>query len=369
MVTKKIKSIDLYKGIAIIFVIITHFAQLFNLPHIMDRLSRFGQMGCQIFFALSCFSLCLSYSKNSPKYFDFLKKRFIKIHVGYYIMIIVFLILRLLSIPEEYNTLKEAINLKGILVNMLFLNGLSRDYMINNKIVYGGWFVGTLVFFYLLFPLLYKIFINKKGFIKRKICYFIPILISITLTIGLLILRVINSDMISNNNVFIYNSFINQLSSFCVGFILFDIYSSNSFDKIKYPFVKFIILFILSGILFYKGQIFMISFLPSIFSLSFLYLFCFTYKYIENLTDSNFIYKVLEKFGKNSFEIFLTQSIVIWCIFGYGFIKKISIRFIPNDLIRFFIFLPIIYITTYLFGYILSSIIKGISTLNKRRKI
>ena len=350
-------------------IIFTHFAQLFNLPHIVSRLSEFGQMGCQIFFTLSCFSLCLSYKKNNPTYLDFIKKRFIKIHVGYYIMIIVFTILRLFNIPEYYGSIKSAINLKGILVNMLFLNGLSRDYTINNKIVYGGWFVGTIVILYLLFPLLYRIFINKKGVIRHKICYFIPVLISTVLTIGVLILKMINSDIVTHNSIFMYSSFATQMTSFCVGFILFSLYNNDSFKKIKYPLIKFIILFILSGVLYYKGQILSITFLSCIFSLSFLYLFCFTYNFIENMNEKNIIYKLLEKFVKSSFEIFLTQSIVIWCIFGYGFIKKISIRFIPNDILRFIILLPIIYLTTYLFGYILSNIIKKLSSLNKRREI
>ena len=50
---KKILLVDLFKGVAIINIIIVHSAQIYNLPDFVKSITNFGQMGCQMFFLMS----------------------------------------------------------------------------------------------------------------------------------------------------------------------------------------------------------------------------------------------------------------------------------------------------------------------------
>ena len=47
---QKILLVDLFKGVAIIMIIIVHSAQIYNLPDFVKSITNFGQMGCQMFF-------------------------------------------------------------------------------------------------------------------------------------------------------------------------------------------------------------------------------------------------------------------------------------------------------------------------------
>lgn len=53
--------VDIFKGIAIIMVILVHSAQTFELPKGINYILNFGQMGCQIFFLLSSFTMIYNF--------------------------------------------------------------------------------------------------------------------------------------------------------------------------------------------------------------------------------------------------------------------------------------------------------------------
>lgn len=73
---KRNPLVDIFKGIAIIMVILVHSAQTFELPGGINYIPRFGQMGCQIFFLLSSFTMAYnlggvnySYKKESKDFY------------------------------------------------------------------------------------------------------------------------------------------------------------------------------------------------------------------------------------------------------------------------------------------------------------
>ena len=81
---QKLKSMDILKGIGIIMIIIVH-----NRHFLMQDMSglrpliNYGQMGCQLFFFVSGFSLCyawehLSEPRRAPKYARFVLRRYLK---------------------------------------------------------------------------------------------------------------------------------------------------------------------------------------------------------------------------------------------------------------------------------------------------
>lgn len=57
--------IDSLRGLAILMVVLVHTAQsVKGLSYYSERLSKFGQMGVQLLFVLSAYTLCLSTEKR-----------------------------------------------------------------------------------------------------------------------------------------------------------------------------------------------------------------------------------------------------------------------------------------------------------------
>ena len=106
----RIKEIDIMKCIAILGIIMVHTAQKFKaMPETIMLLCCFGQMGVQIFFMFSAYSLCLS--KNAKTSFinkNYYLKRFLRLVPGYWIgivlYILVFAITTIVNIPTVLYT-------------------------------------------------------------------------------------------------------------------------------------------------------------------------------------------------------------------------------------------------------------------------
>ena len=58
---KRNPLVDIFKGIAIMMVILVHSAQTFGLPEGVNYIPKLGQLGCQIFFLLSSFTIIYSF--------------------------------------------------------------------------------------------------------------------------------------------------------------------------------------------------------------------------------------------------------------------------------------------------------------------
>ena len=89
----RIPQITFLKAIATIMILVCHFVQIFNLDSDTFLLTQFLQIGCQLFFILSCFSLCISYSRKQPTYISFIKRRIMKIIYGYWIILLIYVVL------------------------------------------------------------------------------------------------------------------------------------------------------------------------------------------------------------------------------------------------------------------------------------
>ena len=144
-------DISTTKGIAIRLIIICHIGEIFaDIDVTLFYLFTTGQMACQLFFICSSFALCLSYSRSHPSYREFFYKRIKRIAPPYWGAIIISAFLCFLSPFINDGTyssfFKDPVK---IIINALLLNGCTPYG--NNDIVYGGWFVGTIVIFYLLY--------------------------------------------------------------------------------------------------------------------------------------------------------------------------------------------------------------------------
>ena len=231
---KSLKIIDFYKGIAILGVFLVHSRHKF--PQMGDflRIFELGQLGCQLFFILSGFTICFSWNRSRENsvelpYVDFGKKRFRSIWPGYCIMVISmcgfnFLMLNIFKIVPGF---KSNSSLTAMICNNLLIHGVLP--FCNNNVVFGGWYVGTTIVLYVLTPLLYKVIIEKR---KGNIwyCWGYSLIVS---TVLVVLYRKYQLPVLIQNNGFVYFSFVVQLPCYILGMILYRKYIYSEEEKLR----------------------------------------------------------------------------------------------------------------------------------------
>lgn len=291
----RLEIIDYFKGLAIIMIIVCHLTQVFDIPSPLSSMSSFGRMGCQIFFLLSGFTITMSYDKSGSKLMTFYKKRWLGLAPGYWLSILITVILSAVTILiTGKNQLGTSLTIEDIVLNLLLLNGLVPTEA-NNMVFRGGWFVGTLTMLYIIYPFLYR-GERKYGNIFLYGCIFISMLISAALFL-------LTDKVYSSCGDFLYFCFINQLSPFVLGILLYRNLEIGKYDKLK-SFV----FFILSVLFFLYPVPFRAVIVPYFFSLSVFYL-------LKVLWDKKLpLSKMLCRFGELSYPIFLLHIFIIWDI-------------------------------------------------------
>lgn len=150
--------IDASRGIAILMVILVHTAQSIDgVNASVMRMVMYGQMGVQLFFVVSAYTLCLSwYARRAEPapIASFYVRRFFRIAPLYWLGIPLYAVAGGASIwhatgsfavPQQYSPV-------NVVVNLLLLHGFYPPA--NNTIVPGGWSIGTEAAFYFVFPLM-----------------------------------------------------------------------------------------------------------------------------------------------------------------------------------------------------------------------
>lgn len=212
---------------------------------------------------------------------------------------------------------------KGTVVNLLLLNGLIPAY--NNNIVPGGWFVGTTVLIYLIFPLLNKIMKNNHDKHKIFSSYLLPLICGIVwdLIIGLINYLQTGSLFLKNNS-FWYFSVINQLPCFLCGVVLFH----RTKDKNHRVNSKYIILscvlYVLAFFLFHSSLSIRFYILPFIVTVA-------TSILLEYLLTKDVKgIKFVNILGRESYGIYLIHS-----VFAYQLSAVVKKLLALNNIIIF----------------------------------
>lgn len=180
-----LQYITFLKGLAILGVILVHAPQLIKeINPLIREFLHAGAFGCQLFFVISGFLAVKSWErllakyensteKNRTTYKTFLKKRYLSIAPIYILFILFYQIISYyiatFNVEPFY---KISHNPLSILANIFLLNGL--DYQAFNNIVPGGWFIGTIFLFYLLFPLIYKLYRYIKTY-NPRLLFLLPL--------------------------------------------------------------------------------------------------------------------------------------------------------------------------------------------------
>ena len=229
---QKSKSLDILKGIGIIMIIAVH-----NRHFVMQDMSglrqliNLGQMGCQLFFFASGFSLCHAWQHLHPsrdRIPRFLLRRYLRLAPGFLFFMIVNLTLNILLMDVLHLSPGFIMNRepRALLVNILFLHGLSPGAV--NNVFPGGWYIGTAFLLYIAFPPLYAVFQKLRNASLRPGCLSacmagIPALL---LILNIPLLHFVSAcaakeKLPLGNNTFLYYFFTNQLPCFSLGILLF----------------------------------------------------------------------------------------------------------------------------------------------------
>ena len=239
---KNLDFVDSIRGLAILLVILVHFGQWFpglvNMPHIMFE---YGQMGVQLFFVASAFTLTLSSSQRRDESFyleKFYIRRFFRIAPVYYFGILLYLLVRMAKESQELHAFQWPADytFSAILANIFLVHGFVPEA--NNSIVPGGWSIGTEVAFYFIFPFYLPVIKRVAG---NNIISHIGLNIAV-LILTLLSIRGIylGTGNYLENNSFLYFNLLNQLPVFTLGISYYSYWKTDCKSSVILNFCFFL---------------------------------------------------------------------------------------------------------------------------------
>ena len=306
--------IDSMRGIAILMVILVHTSNALIVDSgLIGILSKYGQMGVQLFFVASAFTLCLSFAGRKDEYapiLTFYIRRLFRIVPMYYLGIAGYCILLTLInyvhsgeiiAPDHYTPI-------NILANALFIHGVYEPA--NNNIVPGGWSIGTEMLFYLIFPLLmFLLFRRLKGNLILTLSFPFLVLIILYLVVNNL------AGLIVENNSFIYYSILLQLPVFATGIALFFLLESYEHLLLRINIGLIFMLFIIFSVFsIYVGWIAEVAnafiFVPFLSAISFAFL-VELFRRVEKLNLD-----LLIRVGQRSYSMYLVHFFFAYHVTG-----------------------------------------------------
>ena len=316
---EKLDYIDIVRGIAILMVILVHTSQAVNgVSQLVGDINRYGQMGVQLFFVASAYTLCFSRIKRSKEQQplrSFWIRRFFRIAPLYYVAIIGYFLLESnMHILDRIKMSYSLYNFETITANILFVHGFVPAA--NNNIVPGGWSIGTEMAFYLIFPLLFIIF--DRAYKQYGIIALYGLVgLSVLLNIG--VQFVLQQLWSIDDNSFIYYNLINQLPVFLLGMTIF--FHHHYKIPIQLPIPIQIAIFsavTIAGIILLPSKQYWLvaTFLPVIAGISFVFLL----NILRELKYSNIF---LAEIGRASYSIYIFHFMFAWYLVpGIGLTLK-----------------------------------------------
>lgn len=159
------RQLDILKGISIIGVVCTHTGGAELFPYPLSYFGAYGKYFVEMFLLISVYLMYKSFDqfyrhKQNDSYFKtsirWLAKKLLSLLPIYYIA----LGISLFRGGMAYYLQDGVVTIKNIFVHIFLIHSLIPECA--NSIIGGEWFIGVLVVFYLLCPLLYKV-IDSRG--------------------------------------------------------------------------------------------------------------------------------------------------------------------------------------------------------------
>lgn len=226
-------GLDALRGWAIIAVVILHSGglALFKYSYPLGTLIESGQLGVQLFYLLSAFSLCLSLENRRNEKLSLVKyfvRRIARIAPLYYVVLLYYLAL-------GWGTFEVT----RLLTVLTLTNGFFLKYC--TGIANGSWSISVEMVFYFILPLLFKYFMEFNRMV---------------LLIG--IAAFVANRLISSGTENAYYFIGYQIGVFLIGCLLFIIWKYKNI-KVKPVFLIPLIIYIMLGKTLHQHFIFAIA--------------------------------------------------------------------------------------------------------------
>lgn len=320
---KKLEIINYLRGVSILTIVLMHLIQSFPISQIIRTASSFGGAGVHVFILCSGLGLYLSHLNKPLSYTDFLKRRFLKVYIPYILIILLSACIPFYTSPE--NRLIEL--LSHVFLFKMFIESLE------GSLGYQMWFISTIIQFYLLWPIIIRLFMNRHKWNGVISALFISLLWG-TLT-----------ALFKINDMRIWNSFFLQyLWEFVLGMKLAELYYYKNLPSIKLPSLTYlvpiaIIGIVLTGLTGIKGGwLKVFNDIPSL--LGYLSLILITYKSFPYIWKRFIIFT-----NRISYEWYLVHILVFACCAHFLAIQSIWVSA--------FVYLIISYVVAYLYSELL----------------
>ncbi|MDR1583485.1 MAG: acyltransferase [Prevotellaceae bacterium] len=321
----KLTYIDTLRGIAILGVIMIHTNQHGQPSDRLLWLINNGDMGVQLFFVASAFTLFLSFNnrlgKEKTPTRNFFIRRFFRIAPMYYLIGIGYYILQD-SLGQRYWLGDEThITTWNIISNFFFVHGVNPYWI--NSLVPGGWSITVEMTFYAILPFLF----SKIKNINQALNFFIlSIFIRATLHVFIKHLPFFNLDQHVWTG-FLYWYFPSQLPVFALGIIMYFVINKSYSDISGQTFLLLALVFLFQQLTGYNifGRHIM-------FSIGFIILGVALSRYQTKILVNSIITYI----GKISFSMYLVHFAVLHWLTYFHFADFVENGLI-NYSIRFFI--------------------------------
>lgn len=316
MDAKDLGYIDQLRGIAILMVIAVHSAQ--SVPHlagILSALCGYGQMGVQLFFVASAFTLSRSHmlrAQESNPTAKFYVRRFFRIAPLYYVGVALYFFLNVVVGGLNNGTPPDAYTPMSVLANLIFVHGFV--VAANNSIVPGGWSIGTEMAFYVIFPLLFSLCLMMRTKRGPGAVWMLASLTFVLCIVAIAALLHIFHPVFRVNS-FLYYNLLSQLPVFMLGIATFLQYEQRS-EKLADPGVSlmlFAILTIAAGY-FLRSQNSWL--LPVTAGMSFVFL-------LDFLRTVQPAAKLIARIGELSYSMYVFHFVFVWYAVGWV-VKRIE---------------------------------------------
>lgn len=314
---RRLKSLNLLKGIATIAVFFVHTAQLFcDLPTPFVRLSYMGARGCQCFFLCSGMGiacLCGTDTDVSINWKTFYKKRWKRIAPLYIVFVLFWCAVAWLCDSAGIQRfMSHNDNIWCIIGNVLLLNGLFTNGY--NDVVPGGWYVGVAVLLYILTPAIIKIL--KKAQKNNALFMCMPIYCYAACAETYFILQRMNEGVFNN---FFQLAFLTQMPSYILGIWIIFVFK-DGFRPSKWSFGFMMCMIAFSVIDSYENiGVFKIS--EFLWTITFFAIFFF---FETNDFQTSIIRRCIERLGTISYEFYFVH--VVYVYIGFVFFKQVIVK-------------------------------------------
>jgi peptidoglycan/LPS O-acetylase OafA/YrhL len=301
--------VDVIRAIAILMVMLVHTVHtLTGVSKLVMDISQYGQMGVQLFFVASAYTLCLSSVKRSGEkkpLISFFIRRFFRIAPLYYLAILGYFLLEpSIHILEKIRMSYSQYTVQSIVTNILFIHGFVMSA--NNNIVPGGWSIGTEIAFYALFPMLFMLL---RWLYRQYGIRSLYLLVGLSMFLNISFQWAIGqfSATESINNKFFYFNIINQLPVFLLGMNIFFHHQNKTRLRLSVPNqLKILgILTIVGIVLLQTNQNWVFVFIPFYSGISFILL-------LNILHDLKYSNSILERIGRVSYSMYIIHSFFAW---------------------------------------------------------